>query len=153
MSAVKTASLYSNVRSMKHFAVVLLLFSQSVISDSLWPHELQLTRLLYAWDSPDKNTGMGGLPFLTPGDLPDPGIEPALPASLLHRRWILYHWATENNPVKKKKMKHCIFFLFEYSCFTMLCYFLLYSEVNQLYVYIYPLPLGPPSHCILIGEI
>ena len=28
----------------------------------------------------------------------------------------------------------------EYSCFTMLCYFLLYDEVNQLYVYIYPLP-------------
>ena len=57
--AVNTASLYSNVRSTKHFAVVLLLFSHSVMSNSLWPHELQLTRLLYAWDSPDKNTGVG----------------------------------------------------------------------------------------------
>ena len=28
----------------------------------------------------------------------------------------------------------------------MLCWFLLYKEVNQLYVYIYPLPHGPPSH-------
>ena len=28
----------------------------------------------------------------------------------------------------------------------MLSWFLLYNEVNQLYVYIYPLPLGPPSH-------
>ena len=28
----------------------------------------------------------------------------------------------------------------------MLCSFLLYNEVNQLYVYIYSLPLGPPSH-------
>ena len=28
----------------------------------------------------------------------------------------------------------------------MLCYFLLYNEVNQLCVYIYPLPLGPPCH-------
>ena len=28
----------------------------------------------------------------------------------------------------------------------MLCQFLLYNEVNQLCVYIYPLPLGPPSH-------
>ena len=28
----------------------------------------------------------------------------------------------------------------------MLCQFLLYNEVNQLYVYLYPLPLGPPSH-------
>ena len=28
----------------------------------------------------------------------------------------------------------------------MLCQFLRYHEVNQLYVYIYPLLLGPPSH-------
>ena len=28
----------------------------------------------------------------------------------------------------------------------MLCQLLLYNKVNQLYVYIYPLPLGPPSH-------
>ena len=28
----------------------------------------------------------------------------------------------------------------------MLCYFLLYSKVNQLYVYIYPLFLRFPSH-------
>ena len=26
----------------------------------------------------------------------------------------------------------------EYTCFTTLCYFLLYSKVNQLYIYIYP---------------
>ena len=28
----------------------------------------------------------------------------------------------------------------------MLCEFLLYKIVNQLYVHIYPLPSGPPSH-------
>ena len=28
--------------------------------------------------------------------------------------------------------------LLEYSCFTMLCQFLLYNKVNQLYVYIHP---------------
>ena len=28
--------------------------------------------------------------------------------------------------------------LLEYKCFTMLCQFLLYNKVNQLYVYIYP---------------
>ena len=36
---------------------------------------------------------------------------------------------------------HVSFFkisLLEYNCFTMLCYFLLYNKVNQLYVYIYP---------------
>ena len=27
----------------------------------------------------------------------------------------------------------------------MLCYFLLCNEENQLYIFIYPLPLGPPS--------
>ena len=31
----------------------------------------------------------------------------------------------------------------------MLCEFLLYKIVNQLYVYIYPLPLGPPSHHLI----
>ena len=33
--------------------------SQSVTSDSLWPHELQPSRLLCPWDSPGKNTGVG----------------------------------------------------------------------------------------------
>ena len=32
-------------------------------------------------------------------------------------------------------------FLLEHSCFTMLYQFLLYSKVNQLHVYIYPLYL------------
>ena len=38
-----------------------------VVSDSLQP-----ARLLCPWDSPCKNTGVGS----SPGDLPDPGIEP-----------------------------------------------------------------------------
>ena len=37
-------------------------------------------------------------------------------------------------------------FLLEYNCFTMLCYFLLYNNMNQLYKYRCPLPLEPPSH-------
>ena len=49
--------------------------SCSVISDSLWPHELQPTRLLCPWNSPDKKTGVGK-PFPSPGDLPNPGIKP-----------------------------------------------------------------------------
>ena len=32
------------------------------------------------------------------------------------------------------------------SCFSMLCEFLLYSRVNQLYAYIHPLCFGFPSH-------
>ena len=36
-----------------------------------------------------------GLPFPPPpGSLPNPGIEPTSPASLLHFKWVLYHWAT-----------------------------------------------------------
>ena len=31
----------------------------SVVSDSVWPHGLQPTRLLCPWDSPGKNTGVG----------------------------------------------------------------------------------------------
>ena len=37
-------------------------------------------RLLCPWDSPGKNTEEY-LPFSSPGDLPDPAIEPASPAS------------------------------------------------------------------------
>ena len=33
-----------------------------------------------------------------------------------------------------------------YSCLTMFCWFLLYSRMNQLYVYIDPLFSGFPSH-------
>ena len=33
-------------------------------------------------------------------------------------------------------------FLLDYSCFTILCYFLLYSKMNQLYMYIYTLSFG-----------
>ena len=48
--------------------------SGSVMSDSLWPHGLNSL-----WNSPGKNTGVG-LPFPSPGDLPNLGIEPRFPA-------------------------------------------------------------------------
>ena len=47
----------------------------SVVSNSVRPHRRQPTRLLRPWDSPGKNTGVG-LPFPSPGELPNPGIEP-----------------------------------------------------------------------------
>ena len=37
-------------------------------------------RLLCPWNSPGKNTGMGGLPLPSPGDPPNPGTEPGSPA-------------------------------------------------------------------------
>ena len=39
-------------------------------------HGLQLSRLLCTWDFP-RQEYWSGLPFPTPGDLSDPGIEPA----------------------------------------------------------------------------
>ena len=53
--------------------------SRSVVSDSLQPRRLYPARLLCPWSSPGKNTGVGN-PFPSPGDLPDPGIEPCSPA-------------------------------------------------------------------------
>ena len=47
--------------------------SCSVVSSSLHPHGLYLIRLLCPWNFAGKNTG---LPFSSPGDLPDPGIKP-----------------------------------------------------------------------------
>ena len=39
----------------------------------------------------------------------------------------------------KKTLKNFLkISLLEYNCFTMLCYFLLYNKVSQLYIYIYP---------------
>ena len=34
-------------------------WSRSVMSDCLWPHGLQPTRLLHPWDFPGKSTGVG----------------------------------------------------------------------------------------------
>ena len=46
-----------------------------VVSDSLRPHGLYSP-----WNSPSQNTGVGRLSLPSPGDLPNPGIEPRSPA-------------------------------------------------------------------------
>ena len=60
-----------------------------------------------------------------------------------------YCWKHHQCCFRKLEMAfffHLFFiFLLEYSCFTMLCQFLLYSKVHQLYVYIYSLFFGFPS--------
>ena len=66
------------------------LFSRSVMSDSSaieWTvaHQAPLSMGLF------RHKYWSGLLFPPPGDLPDPGMEPLSPASLLHCRWILYH--------------------------------------------------------------
>ena len=39
--------------------LLLLLLSRFIVSDSVWPHRWQPTRLPRPWDSPGKNTGVG----------------------------------------------------------------------------------------------
>ena len=43
-------------------------------------HRLQPVRPLCPWNSPGRNTGVGSPPFPSPGDIPNPGIEPRSPA-------------------------------------------------------------------------
>ena len=50
-------------------------FSFSVMSDSLQPHGLQPTRLLYPWGF-SRQECWSGLPLASPGDLSNPGIKP-----------------------------------------------------------------------------
>ena len=67
----------------------LLLFSHSVMSDSLRPHGLSPTRLLCPWHFPGKSTGVS-CHFLLQGIFPTQGSNPCL----LHCRRILHRWAT-----------------------------------------------------------
>ena len=70
-----------------HGTVLLMCVSCSVVSDSLWlpwteacqvPLSMKFSRQEY-WS---------GLLFPSPGDLPDPGIEPRCPASQAHSWWL-----------------------------------------------------------------
>ena len=56
-----------------------LLYSGEVVSDSFVTSWTAAPRLLCLWDFPGKNTGVG-LSFPSPGDRPNPGIEPTSPA-------------------------------------------------------------------------
>ena len=65
------------------------------MSDSVRPHRRQPTRFHHPWDSPGKS----GLPFPSPEDLPDPGIEPGSPAT----QAVLYHLSHQ------REFKCCFF--------------------------------------------
>ena len=63
--------------------------SESEVAQScltLRPHGLWPTRLLRPWDF-SRQEYWSGLPFPSPGDLPDPGLNPGL----LRCRQMLYH--------------------------------------------------------------
>ena len=56
------------------------MFSHSLVSDSLQPHGLYPTSLLCPWNC--RQEYWNGLPFPTPGDLPNSGMEPTSLVSL-----------------------------------------------------------------------
>ena len=62
----------------------------------LWPHGLQPTRLLWPWDSPGKNTGVG-FHFLVQGIFLTQGLNPGLP----HCRQTLYRLSHQGSPRHK----------------------------------------------------
>ena len=66
----------------------------SVMSDSLWPHELvPPSWFLCPWDSPGKNTGVGCHSLLQ-GIFPSQGAN----LGLLHYRQFLYHLSHQGSP-------------------------------------------------------
>ena len=66
----------------------------SVAFDSLRPHGLQPTRLLCPWGF-SRQEYWSRLSCPTPGDLPNPGIEPRSPVL----QAILYHLSHQGNPI------------------------------------------------------
>ena len=78
--------LFFSIATITSLHIILLLFSCSVMSNSLQPHGTQSTRLLCPWNSPGRSTEVGchallqGI-FLIQGSNP----------GLLHWRWILYY--------------------------------------------------------------
>ena len=74
---------------------------------SLWT----VIRLLHPWDFPDKNTGVAKI-LPSPGDLPDPGIEPGSPTLqadtllcplLLHMFVTVMTWRVKNETITMRK--------------------------------------------------
>ena len=63
--------------------------SRSLLSDSLWPHELDSP-----WNASGQNTGVGSLSLLW-GSSPTQGSNPGLP----HCRLILYQLSQEGSPI------------------------------------------------------
>ena len=68
-------------------------YSYLVVSDSLWPHGLWPTRLLWPWNSPGKNTRVGSHSLLQ-GFFPTQGLNPGI----LNCRKILYHLSHQESP-------------------------------------------------------
>ena len=76
-----------------HVYVCCAVLSHLVISNSLQPHGMQLTRLLCLWNSPGKNTEMCCYVLLQ-GIFTTQGLNSGFP----HCRWILYQLSYQGSP-------------------------------------------------------
>ena len=99
MGLHKTFDIMYTQLQLKPFWNLCVCVCHSITSNSVWPHGLQISRLLYPWnrypwDSPGKNTGAGSC-FLLPGIFWNQGLN----AGLLHCRRILYHLSHFLKPV------------------------------------------------------
>ena len=75
------------------------------MSNSLWPHGLQPTRLLCPWGF-SRQEYWSGLPCPPPGDRPIQGSNPGLP----HCRRILYQLSHQGSPIE-----HNFYFILQFS--------------------------------------
>ena len=118
-------------------------WSQSVVSDSLWPHGLWPTRLLSPWDFPGNSSGVD-CRFLPQGIFQTQGSNPGLPHCrqmlnhLSHHRSESSHHRSESNHQKSATLSepthvsiqtYCILFSPNkfFTCFTT---FHLYVEIH-----------------------
>ena len=116
---------------------LLLLFSCSVMSNSLWPHRLKPARLLCLWDFPGENTGVGcyfllqGI-FLTQGSnlhflhweadsLPLSHQGSPLHSLIVHKRFYFWRDLLQDNSVFSTSYRLSLFktFIFPSSSVTI----------------------------------
>ena len=76
------------------------MLSHSVMSDSLWPYELQPARLLCPQDSPLRGRILKWIAMPSSREPSWPGYQAHVSWASCIRRQILYHWAKRKAPVK-----------------------------------------------------
>ena len=84
---------------------------------------------------------LAGTPGPTPGDSDSTDLR-----RTSGNEYVFCLFVCFGNSIRLELLFFIIFLKSEYDRFIILCKFLLCSNMNQLYIYIYPLPLEPLSH-------
>ena len=85
------------------FFLIIYLEVEPVLSNSLWLHGPEPTRLLHSWNFPGKSTGVG-CHFLLQAIFSTQGSDPGFP----HCRQMCYHLSHQGTPLEVEKI---IFFV------------------------------------------